>query len=83
MSVKGASASASEPRYISPSPKPTASGAPWRAPIRRSSSPLKSSAKREGALEARQARGHGLDRLHAVLHRIGDEMRDDFRVGLG
>ena len=33
VSVKGASAIASEPRYISPSPWPIASGEPLRAPI--------------------------------------------------
>src|ERR1700682_3162373 len=36
VSVKGASAIASEPRYISPSPWPIASGEPLRAPIIRS-----------------------------------------------
>ena len=47
MSVNGASAMASEPTYIAPSPKPIASGEPLRAPIRRFSSPAnkKASAK--------------------------------------
>src|SRR5215510_1429839 len=44
VSVKGASAMASEPRYISPLPWPMASGGPWRAPIIRLSSPAKSKA---------------------------------------
>ena len=47
MSVNGANAMASEPRYISPLPYPMANGEPLRAPIRRLSLPVnrKASAK--------------------------------------
>ena len=53
MSVNGASAIASEPTNIAPSPKPTASGEPLRAPIRRLSSP----ANRKASAKAPRSRG--------------------------
>ena len=53
MSVNGASAIASEPIYIAPSPKPIASGEPLRAPISRLSSP----ANRKASAKAPRSRG--------------------------
>ena len=82
VSVNGASAIASEPRYISPSPWPTASGEPLRAPISRSSSP----ANRKASANAPRSRGsaglHRLHRLLPLLHLVGDQMRDHLGVGL-
>src|ERR1700736_6725389 len=81
--MKGPRASASEPRNISPacspSPNPTASGAPLLAPIKRSSSPSKIRA----SAKARQARSHGLDRRQATAHGFAHEMGDDLGIGLG
>ena len=83
MSVKGASAIASEPRYIAPSPKPIASGEPLRAPISKSSSP----ANRKASAKAPRSRGSAAATASTgeqpVLDLVGDEMRDDFAVGLG
>ena len=39
--------------------------------------------ERKSAPQPRQRRGHRLDRRKPVLHLVGDEMRDDFGVGLG
>ncbi len=54
--MKGASAKASEPRYMPSSPLPTASGAPLRAPIRRFCSP----ANRKPSAKAPCSRGRTL-----------------------
>ena len=54
MSVNGASAIASEPTYIAPSPKPMASGEPRRAPIKKSFSP----ANRKASAKAPRSRGN-------------------------
>jgi hypothetical protein len=53
VSVNGASAIASEPIYIAPSPNPTASGEPLRAPISKFSSP----ANRKASAKAPRSRG--------------------------
>ena len=82
--VKGASAMASEPRYISPSPWPMASGGPARAPIIRLSSPAKMMASAKAPrrrfsarLAPRPAPGPGpaCRQLTRCRHRLG--------VGLG
>src|ERR1700675_1115220 len=76
MSVNGASAIASEPTYIAPSPKPMASGEPRRAPINRLSSP----ANRKASAKAPRKRG---DRRRAAFHLLGHQVRDDLGVGIG
>ena len=82
-SVNGASASASEPRNISPSPWPTASGAPCRAPINRIVFALEQIDEREGAAHARQRGVHGLGRGLVPLQFVGDEEGGDLGIGLG
>ncbi len=43
----------------------------------------KDEGERESAAQTRQRLLHGVDRRHALLHLRGDELRDDFGVGLG
>ena len=43
---------------------------------------VKQKGQREGAAQLRQRGGHRLDRCLAARHFFGDEMHDDFRVGL-
>ena len=82
VSVNGASAIASEPRNISPSPWPTASGEPLRAPISRSSSP----ANRKASANAPRSRGRQACTASTgflpCFICVGDQMRDHFGVGL-
>ena len=82
-SVKGASASASEPRNISPSPGPKASGLPRRAPIIRSCSPANRMASanapssRASAASVAETGSIPCSRLRV------NELRHGLRVGLG
>src|SRR5262249_47663150 len=76
--VSEARARASEPRYISPSPKPTASGLPRRAPLMRSWRP----AKLPAAVQALHRRRHRLLRRLLLLQIAGQQMDDDLGVGL-
>ena len=83
VSVNGASAMASEPRYISPSPCPIASGGPWRAPIIRSSSPAKMMPSANAPLSRCSALLRRLDRRQALAQIVADEMQHGLGVGLG
>ena len=82
-SVIGASAMASEPTNISPSPQPMARGEPLRAAIIRSSCAVEQEAERKGAVQAFQGVAGGLDRGRAPVHRAPGQKDDGFGVGLG
>ena len=84
MSVNGASAMASEPRYISPAPCPMASGGPCRARDHQVVVAGEDDGEREGALQAAAGR-----RLAASTgarpwsQLVGDEVDDGLGVGVG
>ena len=82
-SVKGASASASEPRYISPSPPADRQ----RAVAARADHQVALAGEHEGEGEGpgqpRQRAGHGGDRIEAVLEVVRDQMDDDLAIGVG
>ena len=77
------SASASEPTYISPSPKPIARGEPRRATDHQVLLAGEQERQREGALQPLQRRGAGLARRHLPVEIMADQMRDGLGVGLG
>ena len=83
VSVKGASAIASEPRYIWPWPWPMASGGPCRAPIIRLSSPAKMMASANAPCSRRSAALAASTGVQALVQVVGDEMQHRLGVGLG
>ena len=83
VSVKGASAMASEPRYISPSPWPMASGGPCRAPIIRLSSPAKMMASAKAPRSRCSAALAASTGARPAIEIVADEVQHRLGVGLG
>ena len=82
VSVNGASAMASEPRYISPF---AVTDGERRALARADHQVVlagEQEGEREGAAQLLERGGDRLDRRLALLHLVGDEMGDHFGVGL-
>ena len=83
MSVNGASAMASEPTIH----RAVAEADRERRALARADQKIllagKQEREREGAAQPRQRRLDRGDRRSAALHLLGDQMRDDFGVGLG
>ena len=73
---------ASEPRNISPSPWPTASGGPLRAPMIRSSSPVNMMASAKAPCSRFSALWAASTGLGAAAQLARDQMRDHLGVGL-
>ena len=83
VSVNGPSAIASEPRYISPSPWPIASGGPLRAPIIRSSSPAKMNPSANAPRSCDSAAFTASTGLMPLARYPSTRCSDDFGVGFG
>ena len=83
VSVNGPSAMASEPRYISPSPWPIASGGPLRAPIIRSSSPAKMNPSAKAPRSCDSDAFTASTGLMPLARYPSTRCSDDFGVGFG
>ena len=83
LSVSGANAMASDPRYISPSPWPTTERRPLSSGDQEIVLAAEEEGQREGSAELTERGGDGGGGIVHAAHRPRGELRDDFGVGLG